>query len=103
MCFLWGLFWPGKRNETEKEPTGINPTFRKVKLYAETRGITKEDIIKYNKDKYIQLHENCILLDEIINEMKETITKISNEMNKTIETHNNSINLFFEINKKVFN
>jgi DNA primase len=31
-----------------KEPTGINPTFRKVKLYAQSRGITKEDIIRYN-------------------------------------------------------
>ena len=61
-----------------------------------------EDIIKYNKDKYIQLQQNCILLDEVINEMKESITKISNEMDKTIETHNSSINLFFEINKKVF-
>lgn len=30
------------------EPKGINPTFRKVKHYADVRGITKEDIIRYN-------------------------------------------------------
>jgi DNA primase len=30
------------------EPRGINPTFRKVKHYADVRGITKEDIIRYN-------------------------------------------------------
>lgn len=30
------------------EPKGINPTFRKVKHYADIRGITKEDIIRYN-------------------------------------------------------
>lgn len=31
-----------------KEPKGINPLFRKVKEYAERRGITRGDIIKYN-------------------------------------------------------
>ena len=31
-----------------KEPKGLNPLFRKVKQYAEQRGITQEDIIKYN-------------------------------------------------------
>lgn len=30
------------------EPKGINPTFRKVKHYADVRGITKEDVIRYN-------------------------------------------------------
>ena len=30
------------------EPKGINPTYRKVKHYAETRGITTEDIRRYN-------------------------------------------------------
>ena len=30
------------------EPKGINPTYRKVKHYAETRGITLEDIRRYN-------------------------------------------------------
>lgn len=30
------------------EPRGINPTFRKVKYYADVRGITKEDVIRYN-------------------------------------------------------
>ena len=29
-------------------PKGINPTFRKVKYYADNRGITTEDIIRYN-------------------------------------------------------
>lgn len=29
-------------------PKGINPTFKKVKHYADSRGITKEDIIRYN-------------------------------------------------------
>lgn len=31
-----------------KEPKGVNPLFRKVKEYAEKRGITREDIIRYN-------------------------------------------------------
>ena len=31
-----------------KEPKGVNPTFRKVKHYADSRGITREDIIRYN-------------------------------------------------------
>ena len=31
-----------------KEPKGINPLFRKVKEYAEKRGITREDVIRYN-------------------------------------------------------
>ena len=30
------------------EPKGINPTFRKVKHYADVRGITNEDVIRYN-------------------------------------------------------
>lgn len=30
------------------EPTGINPVFRKAKYYANSRGITIEDIIRYN-------------------------------------------------------
>ena len=31
-----------------KEPKGFNPLFRKVKEYAEKRGITREDVIRYN-------------------------------------------------------
>lgn len=31
-----------------KEPKGFSPLFRKVKEYADKRGITKEDIIRYN-------------------------------------------------------
>ena len=31
-----------------KEPKGFNPLFRKVKEYADKRGITREDIIRYN-------------------------------------------------------
>ena len=31
-----------------KEPKGFSPLFRKVKEYADKRGITREDIIRYN-------------------------------------------------------
>jgi len=39
---------PNEFKSLLKEPTGFNPTFRKVKQYANSRGITKEDIIRYN-------------------------------------------------------
>ena len=39
---------PNEFRSLLKEPKGLNPLFRKVKQYAEQRGITREDIIKYN-------------------------------------------------------
>ena len=39
---------PNEFKSLLKEPKGVNPTFRKVKHYADSRGITKEDIIRYN-------------------------------------------------------
>lgn len=39
---------PSEFQSLLKEPKGINPLFRKVKEYAERRGITRGDIIKYN-------------------------------------------------------
>ena len=39
---------PSEFKSLLKEPKGINPTYKKVKHYAEIRGITTEDIIRYN-------------------------------------------------------
>tara|TARA_B100000900_G_scaffold405489_1_gene415157 strand:- start:56 stop:997 length:942 start_codon:yes stop_codon:yes gene_type:complete len=39
---------PSEFQSLLKKPKGINPLFRKVKKYAERRGITRGDIIKYN-------------------------------------------------------
>ena len=39
---------PNEFRSLLKEPKGLNPLFRKVKQYAKQRGITREDIIKYN-------------------------------------------------------
>lgn len=39
---------PNEFQSLLNEPKGLSPMFRKVKLYAESRGITKEDIIRYN-------------------------------------------------------
>jgi len=39
---------PNEFQSLLKEPKGLNPLFRKVKEYAEQRGITKEDITRYN-------------------------------------------------------
>jgi len=39
---------PNEFKSLLKEPKGVNPTFRKVKHYADSRGITREDIIRYN-------------------------------------------------------
>ena len=39
---------PSEFQSLLKEPKGISPLFRKVKEYAERRGITRGDIIKYN-------------------------------------------------------
>lgn len=39
---------PNEFKSLLKEPTGFSPVFRKVKQYANSRGITKEDVIRYN-------------------------------------------------------
>jgi len=39
---------PNEFKSLLETPRGINPTFRKVKYYADNRGITTEDIIRYN-------------------------------------------------------
>ena len=39
---------PNEFQSLLKEPKGFNPLFRKVKEYADKRGITKEDITRYN-------------------------------------------------------
>jgi DNA primase len=39
---------PNEFKSLLETPKGINPTFRKVKYYADNRGITTEDIIRYN-------------------------------------------------------
>src|SRR5210317_1015373 len=39
---------PNEFRSLLEEPKGLNPTFRKVKEYARKRGITQEDIIRYN-------------------------------------------------------
>lgn len=39
---------PNEFKSLLKEPTGFSPVFRKVKQYANSRNITKEDIIRYN-------------------------------------------------------
>lgn len=39
---------PNEFKSLLETPKGINLTFRKVKHYADSRGITKEDIIRYN-------------------------------------------------------
>jgi len=39
---------PSEFESLLKEPIGFNPMFRKVTEYAKARGITKEDIIRYN-------------------------------------------------------
>jgi DNA primase len=39
---------PNEFQSLLKEPKGLNPLFRKVREYAQERGITEEDIRKYN-------------------------------------------------------
>ena len=39
---------PNEFRSLLEEPKGLNPTFRKVKEYARKRGITRQDIIRYN-------------------------------------------------------
>jgi DNA primase len=39
---------PNEFRSLLEEPKGLNPTFRKVKVYAKQRGITTEDIRRYN-------------------------------------------------------
>ena len=39
---------PNEFQSLLNEPRGLNPMFRKVKEYAKTRNITREDIIRYN-------------------------------------------------------
>ena len=39
---------PNEFQSLLNEPKGLNPMFRKVKEYAKTRNITREDIIRYN-------------------------------------------------------
>jgi DNA primase len=39
---------PSEFKSLLKQPKGINPTYKKVKHYADVRGITKEDIVRYN-------------------------------------------------------
>lgn len=42
------LFLPKEFHTLTKPPEGINPLFKHAKFYLKKRGITKEDIIKYN-------------------------------------------------------
>lgn len=42
------LFLPREFHGLSKEPKGFKPLFKHAKLYLKNRGITKEDIIKYN-------------------------------------------------------
>ena len=42
------LFLPSEFHGLTKEPTGFKPLFKHAKIYLKKRGITKEDIIKYN-------------------------------------------------------
>jgi len=39
---------PSEFKSLLNEPKGVNPTYKKVKYYANSRGITNEDVIKYN-------------------------------------------------------
>ena len=39
---------PNEFKSLLQPPRGINPTFKRVKYYADSRGISKEDIIRYN-------------------------------------------------------